>query len=188
MIPLQKIVGDYVVACSAVAVGTAFVVSCALYSWTASGRVKVKKPKKKKPAKPVEEPLWALRKKDELDLPLPHVSSDKLAQLNKRKPPENWKTVIFFPDLLQNRPDAPIKRLRQMFKEAKTSIHLCLYLCSLFEMSETIKKKFQEGLIVMVITDYDTWTAHNNSGLKNLARAGMIVLILNYVWDLNKLH
>jgi adenine-specific DNA glycosylase len=72
--------------------------------------------------------------------------------LKKRKPPDLWNTVLFFPDPTFEEPSSTYQQLLSYFENAKVSIQLCTYLVS--------EKSF-ENLIIQVITDYDTMAEHN---------------------------
>lgn len=116
-------------------------------------------------------PQWAIKKSKELDH-FPRLTDSQLRLLEQRKPSKTWNTVILFPNLVESRQNAPLNQLLFYFRQARTSIYLCMYLCSNFTLSNAVRDKYDEGLIVNVVSEYDTWTAHNNKGIKDLAHHG----------------
>jgi phosphatidylserine/phosphatidylglycerophosphate/cardiolipin synthase-like enzyme len=89
-------------------------------------------------------------------------AEEAAALLAKRKPPELWNTAIFFPDTKVETPGSPTDQLIQLINGARISIQICMYLSSYVPIEEAILKKYSKGLIIQVVTCFDTMTAHNN--------------------------
>ena len=85
----------------------------------------------------------------------------QLIALNIRKPPELWNTVLFFPDPHYGEPNSVTKQLYSYLENAKLCIQMCIYLASDKDFQKIIMKKKREGLVIQVITDYDTMQDHN---------------------------
>jgi hypothetical protein len=94
-------------------------------------------------------------------------------RLEERKPSALWNTVLFFPDFEPAKPGSSTKQLISYFESARMSIYMCMYLCSHPELGDVIRRKYREGLLIQVVTDYDTYTAHNNCGVKHWINAGI---------------
>jgi len=97
--------------------------------------------------------------------------------LELRKPHKIWNTAIFFPvdpTLL-----SPKTELLYYFEHAAFSIRMCMHLSSLYEIRDIVLQKKREGLLVQVITDYDTLVGHNNWNCKVYIRAGIPVRARN---------
>jgi len=99
--------------------------------------------------------------------------------LDLRKPAVIWNTVIFFPDKTLPTKTAYLPssttQLRSYFENAKVKIRMCMYLASLYDIKEVIlRKKRQDGVLVQIVTDYDTLTSHNNLNCKAYIRAGNV--------------
>ncbi|CAL8080108.1 unnamed protein product [Orchesella dallaii] len=151
-----------------------------LYNWYFTPK---KYLKKLKPRKFIT-PGWAARLQPKGQLEVPKLTEEELAGLNMRKPPEIWNEVLFFPDVLSSdrtsrRANMAVKQLVRYFDEAKSIISLCVYLNSNHDLTEIILKKYREGLLIQVVTDYDTWTAHNSSGAKFWYKQGIHVRMKN---------
>jgi len=95
-----------------------------------------------------------------------------------RKPPDLWNTVLFFPDENASLPNSSRSQFLAYLKEAKMSMKICIYLASLKEFTEVIRRKWADGLSIQIITDYDTLTAHNNFSCKDFIRAGMTLYLI----------
>lgn len=94
-------------------------------------------------------------------------------QLELRKPSDLWNTVIFFPDpSSKDGPRTSRDALLSYLRAAQTSIQICMYLTSSPQFVNIIREKYNQGLMVQVVTDYDTYTAHNNFGPKSWKRCG----------------
>jgi hypothetical protein len=72
-----------------------------------------------------------------------------------RKPPQLWNTAIFFPDLQIQQANSKTSQLLWYFKEAKISIQICIYNCSLRDLEQVIFEKHNEGLLVEVVTAHE---------------------------------
>lgn len=97
---------------------------------------------------------------------------ENLRTLEERKPREVWNTALFFPDEAPDDPNSPINRLLWFIDNARISIHICMYLTSNPRFVNVIKKKSSEGLVIQVVTDYDTFNAHNNFGPRIWSQRG----------------
>ncbi|ODM97998.1 Mitochondrial cardiolipin hydrolase [Orchesella cincta] len=144
------------------------------------GSKKKVEPKPKPAVKKFKMPAWAVTKINNGELIPSTLTEEQLAALNSRKPAEIWNDVLIFPDILSSkrsnqRANMTINKLIRYFEEARTSIYLCVYLNSNHDLTDVILKKHREGLLVHVVTDYDTWTAHNNSGTKLWKKHGIEV-------------
>jgi len=102
------------------------------------------------------------------------LMSASMAKINLRKPVQLWNTVLFFPDPNPEAEGSPTQHLIQYFREAKVRIQICMYLASYQPLTDIIAEKYADGLLVQVITDYDTYTAHNNWGPKQWKRIGKL--------------
>lgn len=120
-------------------------------------------------------PKWLIRKEQEKDWQTPAKTPEQIVALNHRKPPDVWNTVILFPDLNQSSPKGSTRVLIDYIKNARTSVYLCMYVCSNYLLSNAVRSKYDDGLIVRCVSEYDTWTAHNNKGIKDLAKRGIEV-------------
>jgi len=150
--------------------GTTLVIACEiLYEGYGLIFNSVRKPRKKQ---------WPITN---TDLSIIRSTSVKSQEdlLEERKPAKEWNTVLFFPDRFPENPDSTTKQLFNYFESAKISIHICMYLASHAVIAEVIKKKYMDGLLVQVVTDYDTYTAHNNYGVKLWKRTGKRFHLLN---------
>lgn len=112
------------------------------------------------------------RRRKRQDVKKTSTEGEKELQLEVRKPSNLWNTVLFFPDYFPDAPDSSTQQLLNYFQSAKMSIHICMYLASHPGIGEVIRHKYAEGLLVQVVTDYDTYTAHNNCGVKHWRRSG----------------
>ena len=88
--------------------------------------------------------------------------NEAVTMLALRKPPHLWNTAIFFPDHQLGKEGSPTAKLIGLIENAKFSIKICVYLTSYVPLEEAILKKYSEGLIIQVVTCYETMTAHNN--------------------------
>jgi len=91
-----------------------------------------------------------------------------------RKPPELWNTAIFFPDYHIQQPNSKTAQLLWYFKEAKISIQICIYNCSLRDLERVLFQKHEEGLLVEVITAHPgTANAFRQGGKFSGGRGGL---------------
>ncbi len=159
-----------------ITIGTTLISGILYYLYTSRTKTKVTNPKPRRKVvkkKPFVMPKWAIKKGYTLEPPDMNTESIKL--LHERKPPAIWDNVLFFPGTCPTKPDSPIKQLKHYFHKARTSIYICMYLCSNYSLTDCIREKFDEGLVVEIISEYDTWTAHNSKGIIQLARHGKAI-------------
>lgn len=159
-----------------ITIGTALISGILYYLYSSSNKTEVTNPKPKRKVfkkRPFVMPKWAIKKGYTLEPP--DMNTEPIKLLHQRKPPAIWDNVLFFPGTCPSKPDSPIKQLKSYFQKARTSIYICMYLCSNYSLSDCIREKFDEGLVVEIVSEYDTWTAHNSKGIIQLARHGKFI-------------
>ena len=71
--------------------------------------------------------------------------------LEMRKSPDIWNTVLFFPDKWTQHPLSPTSRLTELIDSARVSIHVCMYNLTFEPLLRALQWKYKEGTDVKVV-------------------------------------